>query len=137
MNLVDSSGWLEYFAAGPNAGFFAAAIEDPENLLVPSFCLYEVFHSILGQRSEGQALQAVAVMQQGTAVDFDAVLALDAARMEAGRELPPVSRLILATARRFDALLWTQDADFEGTRGVRYVACGEPAAGGPATVPSA
>ena len=28
MNVVDSSGWLEYFANGPNADFFALSIED-------------------------------------------------------------------------------------------------------------
>lgn len=27
MNVVDSSGWLEYFADGSNADFFAPAIE--------------------------------------------------------------------------------------------------------------
>ena len=30
MNVVDSSGWLEYFADAPNSEFFAAAIEDAE-----------------------------------------------------------------------------------------------------------
>ena len=119
MNLVDSSGWLEYFAAGPNAAFFAAPIEEPSRLVVPTLCLFEVFHSIFEQRSEGDALQAVAVMQQGTTVDLDSVLALDAARMAHGRDLPLVSRLLLVTARRFNATLWTQDADFEGIRGVR------------------
>ena len=29
MNVVDSAGWLEYFADEPKADFFAGAIENP------------------------------------------------------------------------------------------------------------
>ena len=64
MNLVDSCGWLEYFADGPNADFFAPAIENVTELVVPSLCLFEVFKRVLQQRGEGNALQAVAVMKQ-------------------------------------------------------------------------
>ena len=66
MNVVDSSGWLEYFADGPNAEFFAPAIQKPGELIVPSISLYEVFKRILQQRDESQALRAAAVMAQGT-----------------------------------------------------------------------
>lgn len=59
MNVVDSSGWPEYFADGPNAESFASAIEDPETLVVPSISLYEVFKRVLQRRSEGEALIAV------------------------------------------------------------------------------
>lgn len=72
MNVVDSSAWLEYFAGRPNAAFFAPAIEDTVRLVVPTLSLYEVFKRILQQRSEGDALQAIAVMQQGTVVELDA-----------------------------------------------------------------
>ena len=79
MNIVDSSGWLEYFADGPNAEFFASAIEKPEELLVPSLSLYAVFKRVLQQRDEGEALRAVAFMQQGSVVDLDSPTALSAA----------------------------------------------------------
>ena len=62
MNLVDSSGWLEYFADGTNADFFAPAVEDITNLLVSTVNLYEVFKVIFNQRDENSALQAIAVM---------------------------------------------------------------------------
>ena len=62
MNLVDSSGWLEYFADAPNADFFAPAIEDFDNLLVSSINIYEVFKRILQQRNEYVAQQAVVLM---------------------------------------------------------------------------
>ena len=121
MNVVDSSGWLEYFADGPNADFFATGIETVPELVVPSISIYEVFKRVLQQRGEGDALQAVAVMQQGLVVDLDAFLALQAARVSADSGLPLADSVILATARAHDATLWTQDSDFAGMEGVRYV----------------
>ena len=120
MNVVDSSAWLEYFANGPNAGAFASAIQATEELVVPSITLLEVFKRVYQQRGEGPALQAVALMQQGAVVDLDAPLALTAARISADGKLALADSVVLATARRFDATLWTQDADLEGLPGVRY-----------------
>ena len=120
MNLVDSSAWLEYFADGPNASFFARPIEDPGELVVPSLTVYEVFKRVLQQRDESDALRAVAVMQQGMIVDLDVQLALSAARLSLETRLPMADSVVLATARRHDATLWTQDADFATLPSVRY-----------------
>lgn len=120
MNLVDSSGWLEYFADGPNAPFFAPAIEDAAALLVSTINLYEVFKRVLQQRDEDSALKAVAVMGEGRVVPIDDALALSAARLSVLHDLPMADSLILATARAHQALVWTQDADFDGLEGVRY-----------------
>ena len=68
MNVVDSSGWLEYFADGPNAGFFAPPILDRAKLIVPSLSLHEVFERVLQQRDEGAALQAVVEDPAGAAL---------------------------------------------------------------------
>jgi predicted nucleic acid-binding protein len=122
MNVVDSAGWLEYFANGKNAGFFAPAIESPARLVVPTLSLLEVFKRILQQRGDAPALQAVALMHQGRIVDLDATLALAAARLGALERLPLADSVMLATARACGATLWTQDADFEGRPGVRCVA---------------
>jgi len=121
VNIVDSSGWLEYFAGGNNAGFFAPAIEDPSELVVPSLSLFEVFKRVLHQRGEPAALQAAALMHQGRIADLDAALALAAARLSVQEHLPLADSVMLATARAFGATLWTQDADFEGRDGVRFV----------------
>lgn len=120
MNVVDSSAWLEYFADGPNASFFAEPIEDIETLVVPTLSLFEVFKRVLQQRDESTALEAVAVMQQGTVVELEATIALNAARLGVELRLPLADSVILATARQYGAELWTQDADFNGTDGVRY-----------------
>ena len=120
MNVVDSSAWLEYFAGGPNAGRFAAAIENPGKLLVPSITLLEVFKRISQQHDDSVALQYIAVMQQGDVVDLDADLALRAAVLGQQHKLPLADSIIYATAQRAKAIVWTQDADFEGLSGVRY-----------------
>lgn len=122
MNVVDSSGWLEYFADGPNAAFFAPAIEATRELLVPTLSLYEVFKRVLQQRGEGEALQAVALMQQGQVVELTSALALAAAKASIGHRLPMADSIIVATAQAHGAILWTQDADFERIAGVKYVA---------------
>jgi predicted nucleic acid-binding protein len=122
VNVVDSSGWLEYLAAGPNADFFASAIEASSQLLVPTISLYEVFKRVLQQRDEGDALQAVALMQQGRVVELTAPLSLTAAHLSVQHGLPMADSIMLATARTNDATLWTQDADFVGLAGVRFKA---------------
>ncbi len=120
MNVVDSSGWLEYFAGGPNAGFFAPIIEDTVNLVVPTLSVFEVFKRVVQQRGENDALQAAALMQQGRLVDLDGKLALEAARLSVELELPLADSVILATTRAHQATLWTQDADFEKIEGVKF-----------------
>ena len=120
MNVVDSSGWLEYLAGGPNAGFFAPAVEGTADLLVPTLSIYEVFKRVLMQRDETLALQAIALMHQGRVVDLTASLAIDAARLSRSALLPMADSIMLATARLSGATLWTQDADFAGMPDVRY-----------------
>jgi len=121
MNLVDSCGWLEYFSEGSNADFYADAIEHLEALIVPSICLLEVFKKVLNDRGEDAAIEAVALMNQGRVVDLDASIAISAAKIGADRGLPLADSVILATAKSIGALIWTQDSDFEGIEGVKYI----------------
>jgi toxin FitB len=121
MNVVDSSAWLEYFADGPNAAQFANAIEDTAALVVPAITLLEVFKRISQQHDEATALKYVAVMQQGRVVDLDAAVALRAAALGVRHKLPLADSIIYATARSVRGIVWTQDADFEGLDGVRYL----------------
>lgn len=121
MNLVDSSGWLEYFADGPNANFFASPIEDLDRLIVPTLCIAEIFKRICQQRGENDALQAVALMTQGQVVDLDVSIALYAAKLGLDYKWPLADSIILATARLKDAVVWTQDADFKGLENVKYI----------------
>jgi predicted nucleic acid-binding protein len=120
MNVVDSSGWLEYFADGPNAEAFAKAIESTRSLIVPTLSLFEVFKRVTRQRSEDDALRAIAVMEQGRVVDLDQATALEAARLSMEHGIAMADSVMLATAYRHQATLWTQDSDFEGLKGARY-----------------
>lgn len=126
MNVVDSSAWLEYLADGPNAEFFAGAVEATGELLVPVITLYEVFKRIMQQRGEDDALQAVALMQQGQVIDLSSSLALASARIGLEHNLPLADSVIYSTAQSHGATLWTQDADFQGLPGVQYKAKQDP-----------
>lgn len=122
MNLVDSSGWLEYFADDANADFFATPVEDTSRLVIPTLSIYEVFKRLLQMRDESQALSAIALMRQGRVVDLDSSIALQAAKIGIAHGLPLADSVILATARAHGATLWTQDFDFDGIDGVEYIA---------------
>jgi len=121
MNIVDSSGWLEYFADGPNADDFAEVLESSGDLIVPTLSLYEVFKVVLRQRGESEALRAVALMQEGQLIDLTSTIALHAAKLSIEHQIPMADSVMLATAREYDAVLWTQDSDFEGIEGVRFI----------------
>ena len=121
MNIIDSSGWLEYFAEGGNAEFFAPAIEDTKNLLVPVICMYEVFKKLLLQSGDNEAQIHVSDMKQGKIIEIDESLALSAAKLSAELKLPMADSLILATARTNNAILWTQDEHFKDLDGVKYI----------------
>jgi hypothetical protein len=76
MNIIDSSGWLEYFADGPNASFFSRPLQETADLIVPAVTIYEVFKVVLRQRNESDALQSVALMQQGSVADLTSSISI-------------------------------------------------------------
>lgn len=120
-NVVDSSAWLAYFADEPTAEQFADAIEHTTRLVVPSVCLTEVFKVVARQRGEGDALQVMAIMQQGVVVDLDAALALSAAAVSLEHRLPLADSIVYATAKQVGGVVWTQDDDFKDLPDVQYV----------------
>jgi predicted nucleic acid-binding protein len=121
VNLIDSSVWLEYFAAGPQAGQFAAAIEHVDALLVPTIVLVEVTRRVMQQRDEDAALQIAAMLHQGQVVPLDSGIALSAAHLGVAHKLPLADSVIYATAKQYRATVWTMDAHFADLPGVRYV----------------
>ena len=120
MNIVDSSGWLAYFADEPNAKRFLTPLKDTASLVVPSITIYEVFKVVLRETSENEALQAAAAMQKGTVVDLTVTLAIAASKISLEHGLPMADSVIIATAKAFDAVIWTQDSDFKNIAGVKY-----------------
>jgi predicted nucleic acid-binding protein len=120
MNVVDSSAWLSYFAGDKNARLFAKPIENIEELLVPSITVVEVFKTVVRQRNEESALEVIAHMELGSVVVLDSELAVSAGVYGVELKLPLADSIIYATARKHDAIVWTQDADFEGLERVKY-----------------
>jgi len=121
MNVVDSSGWLEYLTDGANADYFAPPIEDELYLTTPTICIYEVFKRVLLEYGEERALDAAGIMSRGTIVELHKQDAIEAARLSAQLKLAMADSIILATARAYEAMLWTQDAHFKEIEGVRYI----------------
>jgi toxin FitB len=120
MNLVDSSGWLEYFIDGKNAKYFSPVIEDNENLIVSVINLYEVYKKIEIEKNENFAIQAIAFMEQPKIIDLTESISIFAARLSIDFKLPMADSIIYATAKMNDALVWTQDSDFENLEDVKY-----------------
>jgi len=121
MNVVDSSGWIEYFINGANADFFSTPIQDSENLIVPTICIYEVFKRVLLKLGDDRALKTIGQMSLTTVVDLDRSIAIQAAQISLETKLAMADSIILATARKYDATLWTQDEHFKDLEGVHYI----------------
>jgi predicted nucleic acid-binding protein len=120
LNVVDSSGWLEYLVDGPGADHFAPVIEDTGELLVPEICLLEVARVVFRERGEHAALQALALMEQAQVVGLDIPLMLHAAYLGQIHKLPLADSVVMATGRTHGAIVWTQDTDFKGLEGVKF-----------------
>jgi toxin FitB len=121
MSIIDSSGWPEYFANGPNASFFSRPLQKTGDLAVPNITTYEVFKVVLRQRNESDAPQAVALMEQPSVVDLTAGISILAAKISIEQRLPMADSIILATFRTYGATLWTQHSDFKEIDGVQYI----------------
>lgn len=120
MNIIDSSAWLSYFADEPTAENFYDTIQDISSLIVPVITIYEVFKVSLRESSENEALQVIAAMQKGTVIDLTPSLAIAASKLSLQHKLPMADSIILATAKQYNATIWTQDIDFKDISGVNY-----------------
>jgi predicted nucleic acid-binding protein len=120
MNVVDTSGWIEYLNDTRNADNFAKAIETSDTLLVPTRCVYEVFKVVKRTHNEATALEILDFMRRGTVIDLTFRRAIDAAEDSANLKLAMGDAMIYSIAQEFNATLWTQDAHFEGLPRVKY-----------------
>jgi len=121
MIVLDSSAWLSYFAAEANFDVFAPVVDRPEQLLVPTICLFEVYKVTRRQRGDGKATEAAIKMRQGKVVSFTELLAYEAAEVGIEYKLRAADSIIYATAIAYDAALSTQDHDFQDLPGVHVI----------------
>lgn len=120
MILVDSCGWIEYFADTTRADFYAEAIENSDELIVPVICIMEVFKKIRAERDEDSALFAVGHMRQGKIIPVTESIALTAASFGIEYNLPLAESIIYATGIISGATIYTQDEHFKGLDGVAF-----------------
>lgn len=120
MNLIDSSAWIAYFTGEKNAKYFRKAINDRENLIVPSIVIYEVFKKILQEKGKDTAIKYAGHLCEGKIIGLDSVTALTAAGIAAEFQLAMADSIILATAREYNATIWTQDSDFQNFPEAKY-----------------
>ncbi len=121
MNVVDTSGWLEYFEGGQNAKEFSIPIKEIKELVVPTICIYEISKIILRESDENHLLQALAAIQKGQTVSLTPSLSIAAAKASLRYKLPMADSIICTTAKHFNATVWTQDIDFENLPNVNYI----------------
>jgi predicted nucleic acid-binding protein len=116
--VLDSSGWIEFFADGPHAAEFGGRLRQPTNVITPTVAIYEVYKWIKRERSEDEALEAVATMKTTTVAVLTEEVALTAADLSLAFGLAMADAMMLAFAREYRANLLTTDAGFEGIAGV-------------------
>ena len=122
MNVVDSSGWIEFFKAGPNGLIFKPIIQDEPRLLVPSISLFEI-HRVLSRALPADVVQTcLDVMRRGRVLDLTDRRAIAASKAAAQHGLALADAAIYSMALEHGATLWTQDVGYQGLAGVSYSA---------------
>ena len=122
MNVVDSCGWLEYFANDVNAGFFEPILLDTTKLLVPSICIFEVSRRLLHWGYAQQADNALMLTTKGKVIDLSPAQLFAAAQAAKRYQLAMADAIIWQTAREHNAVLYTQDAAFKDLPSVNFKA---------------
>jgi predicted nucleic acid-binding protein len=121
MNLIDSSGWIEWFSEGPQSATYAKYLRDPSQIVTPTVVIYEVYKKIKRERTEEEALLAVSLMKKTTIVPLEESIALLAADLSLKFSLPMADAMVYATAIEKNAQLITGDAHFNNLEKVTLI----------------
>jgi toxin FitB len=120
VNIVDSSGWIEYFTAGKNGPLFRKVILQNDNLIVPAISIYEV-HKRLSQLTPTDTVnECIAVMQKARVINLTPERAIAASLIATQHQLAMADAMMYAIALEFDALFWTQDVDYKGLTNIEF-----------------
>jgi len=121
MIIIDTSGWLEYFTGGTNSKFFSTPIKNNSKIIVPTIILYELWKKISRERGEDKAVELVAQLKRYDIIPLDESLSISAAKISNEYKIAMADSIIYATAKKYNATLWTQDADFKDFENVKYI----------------
>lgn len=119
--LVDSSGWVHFFAGGPLADRYAPHLIRPAELITPTIVIYEVYKRLKRELGEERALLASGKMTATEVVSLTEPIAFLAADLSLAHGLAMADAIIYATARHQNARLITSDTDLKDLPGVMYV----------------
>ena len=122
MNVVDSSGWIEYLTDSERADLFASPIEQRNQLLVPTIALFEV-HKILSRSLKADMVnRCLDVMRLGRVLDLTDARAVAASKISKAHGLALADAAMYSMALEFNAQFWTQDVDYQGLPQVQFFA---------------
>ena len=108
MNVVDSSGWIEFFHAGANGPIFKPVIEQRDELLVPTISLFEV-HKILSRSLQADLVgRCLDVMRLGRVLDLTDARAIAASQAARAHKLALADAAMYSMAQEHGATFWTQ-----------------------------
>ena len=120
MNIVDASCWIEFFLAGTNGPKFKPVIENTSELLVSSVNMYEV-HRVLSRKLPVELRDmCLEVMRRASVIELNEERAIAASELSLKHDLAMADAAMYAIALEHKAVLWTQDADYQGLAGVKY-----------------
>jgi len=122
MNIVDTSLWIEFFAGTELDKSILNAIKSKDELYVPVICLYEVRKKFVNDNDIEKADLAVEIMKIGKVIDINSEIAILASSIGKQFKLPMADSIIYATAKIYNAEIYTQDKHFENLENVHYFA---------------
>lgn len=122
--LIDSHGWIEYFAEGPLAAKYAKYIENASasEYVTPSIILYEVYKRMKSSNGEDAAIKAIAYIIGHTAIiPVDMKISVAAAEISLKAKLAMADAILKAVADEHGAKIVTGDQHFRGMQNVIFV----------------
>ena len=128
MNVVDSSGWIEYFIDTAQADNFAAAIERTALLIVPALSFFEVHRYLSRNADPTRRDECLDLMKRGMVIELTTARAIAASEAAQKHRLALADAIMYSIAREFDATFWTQDIDYQGLPGIKYFVRAAPGA---------
>jgi len=120
---IDSYGWIERFTNGKKAAKYNELIDasQPKDIITSVVVLYEVYKKVKQQKSEEEALLAVAALSQTTIAPIDQTISLEATDYSLEHNLHFSDALVYATSRHWKAKLYTSDEDLRELKDVCIV----------------
>jgi toxin FitB len=122
MNVVDSSGWIEFFLGTPAGRIYKPVVEQTDQLIVPALALFEVHKFLSRSIDTAQRDVCLEIMRRGTVVPVTDARAIAASTVAQQHKLAMADAVMYSIALEHKATLWTQDVDYQGLAGVRYTA---------------